>query len=638
MAEESDAERLAALLANAARAPKTLSLSQKAADGTEYRGGATFAGPSVGVQGGLGMNFGGGRLDFDANYNRAPQARPQFGAKIGFTKKFAKGGAAEDFIPHDDPRRLQNLEQWGAAKDEDGTPKRFFHNSNRSFSAFDTKRSELGAHFGTANQAANIKENQDNPLGGRQTYGVHLNIQNPLRLRDEKDFSSEGVASQLYDMGIINEKLYDKLVTGDYRSEEAAQKAAQNAIMKAGYDGVVYLNRHEGLNQHPDPEENEKRLFWHYAMSTRVNDDEFKQKFPEAEDSYIAFRPNNIKSAIGNNGNFDPEEDDMNKARGGAVDDAAQGLLDQGGSEDRDDYRSQFTQDVYHGTQKDFPEFQVDSGQYSLSRGLGVHVAKDPAVSSSEYFTARGGDNTGANVKPLRTLPDHKFFPVEQKLLPYLEEGTERAPHTVESDDRSVAREILAHAYEADAVRGGDLLKKELRRQRRMSDDEAEESVMKLLSGHPIDNGSTKANSIRHLVDNYYMVPYEDQDRKWAIRSFQNHLRSKGYAGVKYLNTSPNETKGVEDPTCYIVFPRTTEKGDYPLRGRFAKFDPEKRGEPDLMSNKGGRIRRYTGGRIPEMDKRFKDAKKIIDGQTKEILKVPDDVVARALKIAATKF
>jgi hypothetical protein len=59
------------------------------------------------------------------------------------------------------------------------------------------------------------------------------------------------------------------------------------------------------------------------------------------------------------------------------------------------------------------------------------------------------------------------------------------------------------------------------------------------------------------------------------------------------------------------------------------------------MAAKGGvidRPKRATGGRIPEVDKMFKQAKKYVDSHTKGILDVPDDVVAKALHIAKNKI
>jgi hypothetical protein len=71
-------------------------------------------------------------------------------------------------------------------------------------------------------------------------------------------------------------------------------------------DGIVYLNRFESgatddliirLDNYPD--------------------DVFLSEFPEAEDSWIAFYPNQIKLADGTNFTFDPENNDIRYLNGG---------------------------------------------------------------------------------------------------------------------------------------------------------------------------------------------------------------------------------------------------------------------------------------------------------------------------------
>jgi hypothetical protein len=47
-----------------------------------------------------------------------------------------------------------------------------------------------------------------------------------------------------------------------------------------------------------------------------------------------------------------------------------------------------------------------------------------------------------------------------------------------------------------------------------------------------------------------------------------------------------------------------------------------------------GRVGRATGGRIPDMDKAFKAAKKALDGSTKGMLNAHDDDIVHALRIA----
>lgn len=53
--------------------------------------------------------------------------------------------------------------------------------------------------------------------------------------------------------------------------------------------------------------------------------------------------------------------------------------------------------------------------------------------------------------------------------------------------------------------------------------------------------------------------------------------------------------------------------------------------------DKTGRTMRSTGGRIPDADKLFKQAKKYVDSHTKHLLDVPDDAIVKALRVAQKK-
>ncbi len=75
---------------------------------------------------------------------------------------------------------------------------------------------------------------------------------------------------------------------------------------KFGYDGAVYLNRYES---------DAKTSF--IISLDEVSDKIFKNKVPSAEDSWIAFEPNQIKLADGSNTTFDGSNPDIRFKRGG---------------------------------------------------------------------------------------------------------------------------------------------------------------------------------------------------------------------------------------------------------------------------------------------------------------------------------
>ena len=177
-----------------------------------------------------------------------------------------------------------------------GSPKVVYHGTKTNFKSFDTGSSELGAHFGTPEQAAHFVERDpetftnkdlgdDYTIEGRtdQVFPVYINLQNPIRLKDEGAWGPKRTARQLRRAGVINS------------AEEAAVpfdtnegiKYVQGLLQKKGYDGIVYLNRREGLNRNPDVVERDD-----------YEDNEFKFSFPEAQDSYIVFEPTQVKSVF----------------------------------------------------------------------------------------------------------------------------------------------------------------------------------------------------------------------------------------------------------------------------------------------------------------------------------------------------
>ncbi len=167
-----------------------------------------------------------------------------------------------------DEKQTESLEfkKWfakSAVVDSNRTPKVLYHASKEPIESFDARKTvDGGFHFGTAPQA-NMRVSGE----GKQLTPVYLAIENPRRSKD---------------------------TGGNWRSRIAAAKAAGN-------DGIVYLNRYEGTSF-----ENVNKAHEEGINLDKLSDGEFKKRFPEAADSYIAFEPEQIKSAIGNRGTFDP--------------------------------------------------------------------------------------------------------------------------------------------------------------------------------------------------------------------------------------------------------------------------------------------------------------------------------------------
>src|SRR5690606_11644622 len=145
------------------------------------------------------------------------------------------------------------------------------------------------------------------PLEGRQIMPLYMRIENPLRVRDLDTFSFLTLGPELERLGLVedgrawSDEVYNEGVRrtmerwareypgartkGDLEAaglslddqlaelQDAANEVAIERLEAMGYDGLVYENRFEG-----------------------------------GGDSWVAFRPEQIKSAIGNRGTFDPTD------------------------------------------------------------------------------------------------------------------------------------------------------------------------------------------------------------------------------------------------------------------------------------------------------------------------------------------
>jgi len=211
--------------------------------------------------------------------------------------------------------------------DENGEPLVMWHYAKRlqyELDKFYTFRvdKQLGSHFGTLQQAQNLKyipsgesevKKSNKELSDFRYYKVFLNIKNPIRLKDVGIFEIETLTDAIGDKNVDWRYLNDI----DRKSTESFSDRAKNVAKNNGYDGAVYLNRYES-----DADSS-------YILSLDdASDKVFKDKVPSAEDSWIAFYPNQIKLADGTNTEFNSENPDIRYEDGGYLDEEAQQYVD----------------------------------------------------------------------------------------------------------------------------------------------------------------------------------------------------------------------------------------------------------------------------------------------------------------------
>ena len=199
-------------------------------------------------------------------------------------------------------------------RNADGSPKVVYHGTTREFTKFNIDKCEFGCHFGSRAQAEG-----GGPVDWkgrrRRVVSCYLSIQRPLRLRDRGKWDFEDVISgldELHDSGIRHGVRLDSESVERHNGDN---KWLRKTIERAGYDGIVYLNRREGV---PDIEDDEVQGkgqdYWDYEAT----DNEFRSAFPMAEDAYIIFQPEKTKS-VDNDGTWDADDPDIRRNPGGTM-------------------------------------------------------------------------------------------------------------------------------------------------------------------------------------------------------------------------------------------------------------------------------------------------------------------------------
>jgi len=218
----------------------------------------------------------------DAPQPGHPKGRPPVTAEPGLTRKPEAPAHLTD---------APQFKRWfsnSKVVDRAGKPLVVYHATRADFHEFDLPKADIGIHFGSAKQANKRLELTARSRGteGQHVMPVYLSIQNPLRTEDVFSASAGGASSmigQLKKLGIITQ---DKVVQLMKRSIDPTpddlaklNRELIEIIHGAGYDGVVYENKSEGRG-----------------------------------DSWAVFSPEQIKSATGNDGQFDSDNPNITKS------------------------------------------------------------------------------------------------------------------------------------------------------------------------------------------------------------------------------------------------------------------------------------------------------------------------------------
>lgn len=200
-----------------------------------------------------------------------------------------------------DERSVRNFWRWfGDSKvvDEQGRPVVIYHGTNADvdFVEFRPNTNELGIHVGTPEQANRFAQDMPRVIqsASSRVYMLYARATNPLRLEDRGGFVSEhNVLAQLYGKGIITLQERNDVINnpnGTKRTDKQIEVATIQLLKDRGYDGVIYLNRFEG---YADNAFGAKDID---AKRRSYTDKVWKENFPDANDSYIVFDAQQVKS------------------------------------------------------------------------------------------------------------------------------------------------------------------------------------------------------------------------------------------------------------------------------------------------------------------------------------------------------
>lgn len=232
--------------------------------------------------------------------------------------------------------------------DDNGDPLVLYHGTFDDFTQFE-RTGDIGFHLGTARTANDRLKQEGKKAKNRrrspQVMLLYAKIENPVDLPDLITWSAPGLAKELLASGYITEEQARPVLAGTLSQEGAADPAAvfHQHLVKSleanGYDGIRYRNLVEGqtrglagrnIEDFVEVVANpyfgkgaDKPLVAKYkdtklpigfavghteqevlALARKV----LARRSNGLDYSYIAFRPTQIKSAIGNDGSFDRDD------------------------------------------------------------------------------------------------------------------------------------------------------------------------------------------------------------------------------------------------------------------------------------------------------------------------------------------
>ena len=224
---------------------------------------------------------------------------------------------------------------------------------------------------------------------------------------------------------------------------------------------------------------------------------------------------------------------------------------------------------AFHGTVHAFTKFNSgDPTEFMIDRALGPHFARDPEIANSFVINRVNGSDVdakeGGRIIPVVLPPDEKFIQPDQPKFDWAKDNPNLKEWEARPSDQNVIEKMVAkEGYMKDPA----LLARYIEQSRAMPADKATQIARDLVAGKAAytETSNGKPMDLGRFLENFGGRPYNDADRQRLVELGKQALVDKGYAGIKYINTSPMENATAKDPTSYIVF--NPDKDVKPLYG-----------------------------------------------------------------------
>lgn len=182
--------------------------------------------------------------------------------------------------------------------------------------------------------------------------------------------------------------------------------------------------------------------------------------------------------------------------------------------------------DVYHGTDKDFKDYKPNTNYEAgvIDPLIGTHFSATPDIAN------KFADKVGGNVRKTKLDISKEYELPQQKY----ESGV------LQSDQTAIQSDVAAKVF----PRRPDLF---IEWAKGLGLDKSSE----LLPLPQLYQKLKAENGFRQFADNNGLLAYGDLSRK-LVSEYVNAMKADGFEVIKYQNTAPMETEGVQNRTSYI--------------------------------------------------------------------------------------